>query len=152
MTPFQGPVLRPVDEADASIFLSGIVTAILRFVVFFKTDFFLDLTWYSVEMTVWTTAESGLDLIASYLPSLRPLLQHLDIGSLSSRLSKYRNKVFSGHRDTLPTANDGTTRDPSRLEAAGVSMEHLRSHERQNSSDYSYEHGDLVYSSHDEES
>ncbi|KAL8863087.1 MAG: hypothetical protein Q9178_000461 [Gyalolechia marmorata] len=106
----------------------GMVTAILRFVVFFRTDFLFDLTWYAVELSIWTTAETGLYLIAACLPSLRPLFKHIDFGALRSRLSGYSNKLFSRHTSRKETSLPGmssTTRNSRKIKAVGVNLDRL---------------------------
>lgn len=50
------------------------ITCILRFLVFYKTDLLSDPTWFCVEMVIWTTTETGIYLIAACLPSLRSLV------------------------------------------------------------------------------
>ena len=104
------------------------VTAILRFVVFFRTDFLFDLTWYAVELSIWTAAESGLYLIAACLPSLRPLFKHIDFDALRSRLSGYSNKLFSRHTSRKETSLPGissTTRSSKKTNAVGVNLDRL---------------------------
>lgn len=110
---------------------SGIVTAVLRFIVFFKTDFLIDLTWYGVELTVWTTAESGLYLIAACLPSLRSLLKHIDISAIRSRLLGYSNKMFSRYSHRA-----GTIQGSGNMKAEAASLEHLHGKRRQASSEF----------------
>ena len=51
----------------------GLVTACLRFAIFFHSDALRDNTWTSVELCKWTDIEPGIYLIAACMPSLRPL-------------------------------------------------------------------------------
>ncbi|KAF1967602.1 hypothetical protein BU23DRAFT_573078 [Bimuria novae-zelandiae CBS 107.79] len=55
----------------------GIVTAVLRFVVFLRTDVFLDVTYYSVVTTNWSIIEPGVHLMGATVPTLRPLIRRL---------------------------------------------------------------------------
>ena len=55
----------------------GIVTAVFRFVVFLRTDVFLDITYYSVATTNWTIIEPGVHLMGATIPTLRPLIRRL---------------------------------------------------------------------------
>lgn len=55
----------------------GIVTAVLRFVVFLHTDVFSDITYYSVATTNWTIIEPGVHLMGATVPTLRPLIRRL---------------------------------------------------------------------------
>ena len=80
------------------------ITCVLRFVVFYKTDIMSDPTWFCIEMTIWTTAESGLYLIAACLPSLRSLLpliiKHENFGKFRTKLSGYHSKLFSRQKSS----------------------------------------------------
>lgn len=53
----------------------GIVTAVLRFVVFLRTDLFQDVTYYSVVTTNWSIIEPGVHLMGATVPTLRPLIR-----------------------------------------------------------------------------
>ncbi|KUJ13242.1 uncharacterized protein LY89DRAFT_672467 [Mollisia scopiformis] len=72
----------------------GIITAILRLVIFITIDVFQDITWLSIDIMTYTTAEPGVYLIAACLPSLRPLFKgifkskNFSIQSLRSLLFK----------------------------------------------------------------
>lgn len=55
----------------------GIITAIVRLIVFITIDVFEDITWHGIEIMVWTTIEPGVYLIAACLPSLRSLIKDL---------------------------------------------------------------------------
>ncbi|PVH97044.1 hypothetical protein DM02DRAFT_644427 [Periconia macrospinosa] len=54
---------------------AGLVTSVIRFIIFFNHDAFQDNTWTSVELMKWTDIEPGIYFIAACMPSLRPLLQ-----------------------------------------------------------------------------
>lgn len=89
------------------------ITCILRFVVFYRTDILSDPTWFSIEMTIWTTTESGLYLIAACLPSLRSLMplivKHEYFGKFRTKLSGYHSKLFSRQRRSCA---DNNTEEP----------------------------------------
>ncbi|KAF2018075.1 hypothetical protein BU24DRAFT_461049 [Aaosphaeria arxii CBS 175.79] len=58
-------------------FISGIITAVLRFVTFLNVDLFNDITYYSISTTSWTIIEPGVYLMAATMPTLRPLVRHI---------------------------------------------------------------------------
>lgn len=93
-------------------------------------------------------AESGLYLIAACLPSLRPLLTHVDISTVRSRLMGYSNKMFSrfsGRTNTFQSESGGTMRKTNGTKAAGVSFEHLHVNKRQASSEYGHDYLELAH-------
>ena len=51
----------------------GLITACLRFRIFFDNDAFKDNTWTSVQLLKWTDIEPGIYFIAACMPSFRPL-------------------------------------------------------------------------------
>ncbi|OAG05360.1 uncharacterized protein CC84DRAFT_1052083, partial [Paraphaeosphaeria sporulosa] len=53
----------------------GIVTAIIRFVSFYKIDLESDPTWYAPNLFSYTIVEPSAYLMCSCCPSLRPLLR-----------------------------------------------------------------------------
>lgn len=57
----------------ANLFLSGLITSIVRFVGFFTTNAEVDMTYSATDLIVWTICESGMYLIAACLPTYRPL-------------------------------------------------------------------------------
>lgn len=94
----------------------------MRFIFFFRSEVFVDVSWYSIELLTWTTIEPGMYLIAATLPSLRPLLglifQNVDFSTLGSRLLHYRTKgspnktktrdiVLSGRSDSAAPTQGG---------------------------------------------
>ncbi|KAL8715438.1 MAG: hypothetical protein Q9220_000772 [cf. Caloplaca sp. 1 TL-2023] len=54
----------------------GLVASIIRMVIFFQRNAFVDATWTSVSLLIWTTFEVDAVLIATSLPPLRPLFLH----------------------------------------------------------------------------
>jgi hypothetical protein len=53
----------------------GIVTAVIRFVSFFRIDLESDPTWYAPNLFSYTVVEPSAYLMCSCFPSLRPLLR-----------------------------------------------------------------------------
>ncbi|KAI1108349.1 hypothetical protein F5Y14DRAFT_92894 [Nemania sp. NC0429] len=53
----------------------GIITAIIRFVGFFSTDFAQDFTYFGIKMFIYTIVEPCAYFICSCLPGMRPLLR-----------------------------------------------------------------------------
>ncbi|MCJ1284086.1 hypothetical protein MMC26_003417 [Xylographa opegraphella] len=60
----------------------GLVSSIVRFAIFFGTNGFVDGTWSSTILMIWTLVEPGIYLIAACLPSLRPLVLYIIKGSI----------------------------------------------------------------------
>ena len=91
------------------------ITCVLRFVIFYKTDILSDPTWFSIEMTVWTTTESGLYLIAACLPSLRSLvpliMKHEYVDIFRKKLSGYHSKLFSRQTSHANNTEDSKERE-----------------------------------------
>jgi hypothetical protein len=84
----------------------GIITAIVRLVVFKRLGDDRDFYWSSTDTVMWTVIEPGIYLIASCLPSLRSLFTPL-FKKIS--LSKFRARI----RSSLPCKSylDTSTRD-----------------------------------------
>jgi hypothetical protein len=75
------------------ILLSGIVAAVLRLRSVLEADLFGDIT-YQTSLTIWTIIEPGVYLIASTIPTLRPLIGRFFKGAnetilLAPRLTQY---------------------------------------------------------------
>ena len=81
----------------------GLVTSIMRFVSFANLNYYGDVTWDAVNPLAWTCIEPGIYLIASCLPTLRPLVvlvwrsKHNPISSSSANRTQGR----SGSRKTM---------------------------------------------------
>lgn len=75
------------------------ITAIIRMVFFFTTDFFSDPTYIAATIMAWTMTEPGVYLIAACLPSLRPIsgkgFQDVAFSTAYSRLVGYSSRTFS---------------------------------------------------------
>ncbi|APA06276.1 hypothetical protein sscle_01g010460 [Sclerotinia sclerotiorum 1980 UF-70] len=86
----------------------GLVASILRFSQFAQTDPFHDGTWASVSLEQYTIMEPSMYLLASCLPSCRPIFTHLQ-SSLPTRnlsltfwsLARNWKGRSSGARDSL---------------------------------------------------
>ncbi|KAL3429573.1 hypothetical protein BDV09DRAFT_190025 [Aspergillus tetrazonus] len=52
----------------------GLVTSILRMVIFFQESALTDPTWTSVNLGIWTVLEGGIIIIAACLPPIWPLI------------------------------------------------------------------------------
>lgn len=110
---------------------SGMITCVLRFVVFYKTDILSDPTWFSIEMTIWTTTESGLYLIAACLPSFRslvPLIMKKEYFSIfRNKLSGYHSKLFSRQTSHADNTEEIKGREPSEKTSPATRISsHLR--------------------------
>ncbi|KAL2816082.1 hypothetical protein BJX63DRAFT_430374 [Aspergillus granulosus] len=73
----------------------GLVTSILRMVIFFQESALTDPTWTSVNLGIWTVLEGGIIIVAACLPSIWPLIVRF-----------LPNKLMSKHRDTSGAARD----------------------------------------------
>lgn len=95
--------LVPYCQVVLIIFLlieSGIVTSILRFIEFYKTNMYSDLTYLGVYIMIYTEAEACAYFICSCLPGTRPLVRALYHKSgLSSALrSLYRKDASAASK------------------------------------------------------
>ncbi|KAI0099587.1 hypothetical protein GGR51DRAFT_535096 [Nemania sp. FL0031] len=82
----------------------GLVTSVIRFVVFYNRNLFLDPTYNSVELTIWTVCEPGVYLIAACLLVYRPLLDKLGI---FAAVRKVVNSTGGGRKGGLSGGNNG---------------------------------------------
>ena len=115
------------------------ITCILRFVAFYKTDILSDPTWYSIELIIWTTAESGLYLIAACLPSLRSLvpliIKHQYILIFRTKFSAYHSKLFSqnttgSHTNHVEQAKQQQHEDSEKTSSATTTTTRIGSNHR----------------------
>ncbi|CEL10445.1 hypothetical protein ASPCAL13564 [Aspergillus calidoustus] len=80
----------------------GLVTSILRMVIFFQESALTDPTWTSVNLGIWTVLEGGIIIIAACLPSIWPLI----VRFLPNKLrSKNRGTSGAAWGKTSPGAN-----------------------------------------------
>ncbi|KAL4816806.1 hypothetical protein BDW67DRAFT_190591 [Aspergillus spinulosporus] len=71
----------------------GLVTSILRMVIFFQESALTDSTWTSVDLGIWTVLEGGIIIIAACLPPIWPLIVRF-----------LPTNLMSKHRDTAEDA------------------------------------------------
>ncbi|KAL5115420.1 hypothetical protein ACEQ8H_006720 [Pleosporales sp. CAS-2024a] len=69
-----------------SVFILGIIAAIMRFQAFLEVTDFHDITYQNVKPLCWTIAESGIYLVAGILPTLKPLLNKVSKGTALERM------------------------------------------------------------------
>ncbi|KAL4998611.1 hypothetical protein BDV10DRAFT_201141 [Aspergillus recurvatus] len=82
----------------------GLVTSILRMVIFFQESALTDPTWTSVNLGIWTVLEGGIIIIAACLPPIWPLIVRF-----------LPNKLMGKHRDTAGDPRGGLYPGPSHL-------------------------------------
>jgi hypothetical protein len=76
--------------------LRGIITAIIRLVIFKKLGDDRDYSWSATDTVMWTVIEPGIYLIASSLPSLRSLFKPLSKKiSLSTFKARFQSSLLS---------------------------------------------------------
>lgn len=84
---------------------SGLVTSILRFVIFTRGNAIKDGTWSATELMIWSLIEPNIYLISACLPAMRPLLS-LFFGDENSRLGS-RRKYGSSRYKSNPNSSTG---------------------------------------------
>ena len=103
--------------------IRGMIGAIIRFVLFMRTNLVSDITWDSVPTMTWTTAEPSLYLVAACLPALRPLLkealQNSVFKSMTSRLALLGSKRGSTDRSKDP-AEEKKKKTKNELDSAST--------------------------------
>ncbi|KAJ5267115.1 hypothetical protein N7478_009923 [Penicillium angulare] len=69
----------------------GLVTSIMRFVIFARGNAVKDGSWSSTDLMAWSVAEPDIYLISACLPTLRPILYKLfgKDGSTANSTSRY---------------------------------------------------------------
>lgn len=71
--------------------MRGIISSVLRFIEFVRTDIFSDPLWFDVNLLAYTIAEPGTIFIAACLVTYRPLLRRVfGTGYFSKILWKHR--------------------------------------------------------------
>lgn len=98
---FDERLLLPTGEGTSLTLLNhrGMITSILRFVVFSNQDYYKDPPWYTVNLVIWTICEPGVYLIAACLLVYRPLLDKLGISTLIITTVKSHGKNGSGREE-----------------------------------------------------
>ena len=86
---------QPSSNADAS----GFVTAVIRFVIFLKTDGLNDTTWTTTHLGPTSIAEAGTYVIAVCLPTYRSLYRSIssrptqNVDPMARRVSKRKGRT-----------------------------------------------------------
>ncbi|CAI6338743.1 unnamed protein product [Periconia digitata] len=75
----------------------GIITAVLRFLVFLNVDVFEDVTYNSISTTSWSIIEPGVYLMAATVPTLRPLVRRFFSSISSDGLSRHATWPLPSH-------------------------------------------------------
>lgn len=87
---------------------SGLVTSILRFVIFTRGSAIKDGTWSATELMIWSLIEPNVYLISACLPAMRPLLT-LCFGDENSRLGTRRKYGSSRYNSNLKSSTGGSS-------------------------------------------
>lgn len=72
---------------------SGLVTSIIRFVMFFRNNAVADGTWTAVDLETWTQIEPGVYLISACLMTYRPLLESINRRWFVKKFSGVSNRI-----------------------------------------------------------
>lgn len=73
----------------------GFVGSIVRFVMFFKRNSFIDGTWSAVDLIIWTQLETGTYLMSACVMTYRPILERLASMRFRNRLSSKSDSARS---------------------------------------------------------
>ncbi|KAI1387437.1 uncharacterized protein F4822DRAFT_430185 [Hypoxylon trugodes] len=102
----------------------GIITSVIRFVGFYLADLPSDVTWYTVNTSIYTIIEVAAYFVCSCLPGIRPLVRllykKLDLSILTSRVTKSSN--WQSPEADMPLGNPRAT-----YKASVTSSRQLRS-------------------------
>ncbi|KAL4737912.1 hypothetical protein BDV11DRAFT_190637 [Aspergillus similis] len=97
----------------------GLVTSILRMVIFFQESALTDPTWTSVNLGIWTVLEGGIIIIAACLPPIWPLIIRFLPNKLMSKrrntAGKARGKLYPGASQLNPKPKGSSPGRFSRL-------------------------------------
>ncbi|PVI06860.1 hypothetical protein DM02DRAFT_581367 [Periconia macrospinosa] len=80
----------------------GIITAVLRFLVFLHVDLFSDITYNSVSTTSWSIIEPGVYLMAATVPTLRPLVRRFISKISSEAVSRHTTRPLRSRTASTP--------------------------------------------------
>ncbi|KAL2842380.1 hypothetical protein BJY01DRAFT_264497 [Aspergillus pseudoustus] len=88
----------------------GLVTSILRMVIFFQESALTDPTWTSVNLGIWTVLEGGIIIVAACLPSIWPLivrflpnkLRSKNRGTTSGAAARGKTSAGANHHHLTP--------------------------------------------------
>lgn len=75
------------------MYCSGLISSIVRFAIFFDTQGFIDGTWTSANLMIWTAVEPGVYHLAACLPTIRPLVLLL-IKNISTTIKSGRSRQY----------------------------------------------------------
>lgn len=84
---------------------SGLVTSVLRFVIFTRGNAIKDGTWETTELMIWSIIEPNVYLISACLPAMRPILS-LAFGDEGS---KYGSSRYSSNLKPSGATSSGTS-------------------------------------------
>lgn len=112
----------------------GLIASILRFSQFARADLIEDGTWTSASLECYTIMEPSMYLLASCLPSSKPILTQIQLSLGSSRFSALKawspmsiwKAQARGTRDSLRSQLDDNTSE--------TEMRHLKSSTADNES------------------
>ncbi|KAJ5624536.1 hypothetical protein N7510_000845 [Penicillium lagena] len=95
----------------------GLVTSIMRFVIFYQGNAVTDGTWSSTDLMSWSVAEPDIYLISACLPTLRPLLNRLfgQNGSTTNSSSRY-GKSFKGTNNSIANPKTNLSTQPQDMD------------------------------------
>ncbi|KAJ5093421.1 hypothetical protein N7456_009282 [Penicillium angulare] len=95
--------------------IMGLVTSIMRFVIFAKGNAVQDGSWSSTDLMAWSVAEPDIYLISACLPTLRPILYKLfgKDGSTANSTSRYGERYGGtggsmGNSKVIPASSNDT--------------------------------------------
>lgn len=108
-------VARPLDQH----FHSGLVTSIVRFITFFRSNSFIDGSFAAIDLAIWAQTETGIYLIFACLMTYRSLLERFASNPVVARMTK-----ISSHQQR-PSNNERRVRSTDRSGRTGQQMEIL---------------------------
>ncbi|KAL4902753.1 hypothetical protein BDW74DRAFT_157519 [Aspergillus multicolor] len=95
----------------------GLVTSILRMVIFFQESALTDPTWTSVNLGIWTVLEGGIIIVAACLPSIWPLLVRFLPGKMRG-VQRMRDGAVRGTRYARASSLDSKPTEARRARFA----------------------------------
>jgi len=96
---------------------SGLITSIIRFVVFFNVNPSPDHTRVAVDLLIWVQLEPGCYLIAACLPVCRPLLERVANLPMMQRLKETIRSSLPSSWTTEREANSDIQLQPRKTSA-----------------------------------
>ncbi|KAJ5101296.1 hypothetical protein NUU61_003518 [Penicillium alfredii] len=90
----------------------GLVTSIMRFVIFTRGNAVTDGSWSSTDLMSWSVAEPDIYLISACLPTLRPLLNRIfGRDGSTNQSSRYANGYGGGAGSAVNSKPTAVTMD-----------------------------------------